>query len=863
MDFKKIEKKWQKKWEKEKIFEADSDGRRKKFYCVEMFPYPSGEGLHMGHMRNYAIGDVLARFKLMEGFNVLHPMGYDSFGLPAENAAIEHKLNPKKWTLDNVKTMESQQRKLGLSYDWSRKVVTCLPNYYKWNQWLFLRMFKKGLAYKKESEVNFCPKCDTVLANEQVVGRKCWRCDSEVETKILSQWFMKITDYAEKLLKGLKKVDWPKKVTSMQRNWIGKSQGVMIDFKLKGSKENLPVFTTRPDTLFGVTFMVFAPEHPKVKELVKGTKKEKEVNKFIKKVKKQRIKNPEAIEKKKEGVFTGKYAINPVNDKKIPIYVANFVLLEYGTGMIMAVPAHDQRDFEFAKENDLPVKVVIQPKNKKIKGKDMEEAYVDQGILVNSGKFNGTNNKEAIEKISDWLEKTGRGKRSVQYKLKDWLISRQRYWGTPIPIIYCDKCGVVPVPEKELPVLLPEPSEVEFKKGNPLETCEEFVNTECPKCGGKAKRETDTMDTFVDSSWYFLRYCDPENEKKMFGKKKANYWMPMDFYTGGIEHATGHLIYSRFITKVLKDLGMVKADEPAKKLLCQGMVTLGGSAMSKSKGNVVDPIEVVKKYSADAARLFIMFAALPEKEFEWSDKGIKSMEKFLGRIEKLSKKKSKSSSKRLAHYTHKAIRDVTENIDNYRFNSAIINLMGLLDRLEEEKSKKSFRIFLKMLAPFAPHTAEELWSKMGNKRMVSLEKWPKAEKSKIDENIEKAEQMVETVLKDFKTIRKLVKKKPKKVELYVAEKWKFNVYEKMRKKKPKSPKALMKKYKGKEGSKKYIASLFKKHELEEVADRKTQLKTLKDSKDFLKEEFGCKVEIKKKGEGLTKANPQKPGILLV
>ena len=739
-----------------------------------MFPYPSGEGLHMGHMRNYAIGDVIARYKRMQGFNVLYPMGYDSFGLPAENAAIARNANPKEWTLNNIRLMESQQKRLGFSYDWKRKIITCLPDYYRWNQWLFLQLYKKGLAYKKKAVVNFCPSCKTVLANEQVVDGKCWRCGSNVKIKVLEQWFFKITEYAEELLDDLEKVDWPEKVKVMQRNWIGKSEGILINFKVKDSNTTLKVFTTRPDTLFGVTFLAFAPEHPLLLELVKGTEYEEKVKKFIEEVRKKKVEEPEAIEKEKEGIFIGKYAINPANNEEIPIYVANFVLLEYGTGIVMGVPAHDQRDFEFAKKKGLPIKIVIRPKDKELDEKTMNEAYVDEGILINSSQFDGLSSEEAREKICEWLEKEGVGKRTVEYKLKDWLISRQRYWGTPIPVVYCEKCGIVPVPEEQLPVMLPEPSQVKFGEGNPLETCKEFVETTCPRCKGKAKRETDTMDTFVDSSWYFLRYCDPKNQKEIFDKNKVAYWMPVDFYVGGIEHATGHLIYSRFITKVLRDLGLIKFDEPFKKLLCQGMVTLGGVAMSKSRGNVVDPLAIADKYGADTARLFILFAASPEKQLEWSEKGIEGMFRFVKRIFSLKDKKFKETSRVLRHLTNKTVREVTKHIENFKFNLAIIELMKFEAYLEKEISKEAFETFLKLLAPFAPHIAEELWHQLGNKTFISLEKWPSVDESAIDENIEKELEMQEKLKQDLRNIVKMIKKKKKekikKIYIYVVPK---------------------------------------------------------------------------------------------
>src|SRR3989339_833587 len=568
-DSKTIEQKWQKYWEENNLFRSGEKSDKKKFYLLEMFPYPSGK-LHMGHARNYAIGDTLARFLRMNDYNLLYPMGYDAFGLPAENAAIKNKINPEKWTDECINTMKEQQKKLGLSYDWNRLVVTAKPEYYKWNQWIFTKFFEKGLAFKKQAPTNFCPKDQTVLANEQVIDGKCWRCQTEVEVKDLEQWFYKITDYAEELLKDIEKLTgWPERVRIMQHNWIGKSDGLSVNFPVKNSDKNIEIFTTRPDTLFGVTFMTFAAEHPLVMELVKGTEKEKEIKDFVNKIVIQkRITRLE--EKEKEGIFTGKYAINPLTGDEIPIYVGNFVLMEYGTGAIMCVPAHDQRDFEFAKKYNIPIKEVIQPFDS-AQGKPLSAAFVEEGTMVNSQQFNGINSKDAIAKISVYIEEKKFGKRVIHYKLRDWLISRQRYWGTPIPIVYCEKCGSVPVPEKDLPVRLAQ--DADFSAGgNPLATSKSFVETKCPKCNAKARRETDTMDTFIDSSWYFLRYCSPKQDKFPFSKEKVSYWMPVDQYIGGIEHAVLHLLYSRFYTKALRDLKLLDYNEPFNNLLCQGMV---------------------------------------------------------------------------------------------------------------------------------------------------------------------------------------------------------------------------------------------------------------------------------------------------
>ncbi len=776
-----IEKKWQKKWKESKIFNVDED-KKEKYYVLEMFPYPSGR-LHMGHLRNYSIGDAFARFMIMRGFNVIHPMGYDAFGLPAENAAIKGKSHPAAWTEQTIAEMIKQQEVLGLSYDWRRMVKTCSPEYYKWNQWFFLKFLERGLVYKKKSPVNWCPGCKTVLANEQVENGRCWRCKSAVEVKNIDQWFFKITDYADELLNGLDQLDWPESVKTMQRNWIGKSEGTLVNFHIKGSDDVIPIFTTRPDTLFGVTFIVFAPEHPKVMELVAGTEYEKKVKKFINKVVIEDRFTRTAEDKEKEGMFIGKYAINPLNGEEIPIYIANFVLLDYGTGAIMAVPAHDQRDFEFAKKYKIPIKVVITPKDKELKPEELKEAYVGEGVLVGSGKFNGITNTEAIKKINDYIEKNGYGKRTVQYKLRDWLISRQRYWGTPIPIIYCDKCGIVPVPEKDLPVELP--TDVTFDgKGNPLKTSESFVKTTCPKCGGPARRETDTMDTFVDSSWYFFRYCDPTNDEAPFDKEKVKYWCPVDQYIGGIEHAIMHLLYARFFTKVLRDMGLVNIDEPFSRLLCQGMITKDGSKMSKSLGNIVEPKEIIKKYGADTARLFMLFTALPEKEFEWSDRGVESCFRFIKRVWKLVtedallSEKITNKDKYILTKLQRTIEDVTKKIAKFQFNLAIGSLMSFVNEVCKYKElpvnrdvyNEVIEKVLILLTPFTPHICEELWEKIGKKPFISLEKWPEPDETKIDEQVERMEEAVNKTVDDIKEIIKITKKKPKKVCLYVIPK---------------------------------------------------------------------------------------------
>lgn len=766
-DFKKIEKKWQEKWEKSGQFKAKTDFKKKKFYCLEMYPYPSGYGLHMGHLRNYSIGDCIARFKRMQGYNVLYPIGYDSFGLPAENAAIKEKVDPEEFTEKNIKFIKKQQKAMGLSYDWEREVKSHDVNYYKHEQELFLKFLEKGLAYKKKASVSFCPKCNTVLANEQVEDGKCWRCSTEVEVKELEQWFFKITDYAEELLEDLKKLEWPERVKVMQKNWIGKSYGTFVDFKLVDSNKIIKVFTTRPDTLFGVTFIVYAPEHPKVMEYVKETEYEERVKKFVRKVMVEERYTRSAEEQEKEGMFIGKYAINPVNGDKIPIYIANFVLLEYGTGVVMAVPAHDQRDFEFAKKYNIPIKQVIKPKEGKW---DMRNAYVDEGLLVNSGEFDGLPNYEAMSEITRYLKKKELGEEAVQYRLKDWLISRQRYWGTPIPIIYCKKCGMV---NAKVPVKLPK--NVKFTgRGNPLESVKEFVNVKCPKCDGNAKRETDTMDTFVDSSWYFLRYCNPKDEE-MFNREDVGYWMPVDQYIGGIEHACMHLLYARFFTKAIRDLGYHNIDEPFTRLLCQGMVTKDGAKMSKSLGNVVDPMEIINKYGADTARIFILSAADPEKELEWDDKGVKACYNFLCGVHELKNKKNCKADKALENKMHKTIRDATKHIEEYNFNLAISCLMDYTRYLNarEKISKESFDVLLELLNPFAPHISSEL-------HKGAIKKWPEFDERKIDEKLDALEKLESDVRSDVEAIKKLVKFKPKKVKIFVAEEWKYELYNKLK-----------------------------------------------------------------------------------
>ncbi|MEK6951437.1 MAG: class I tRNA ligase family protein, partial [Nanoarchaeota archaeon] len=904
VDFKAIEKKWQNKWEKEKAFHVKED-KKNKMYVLEMFPYPSSSGLHMGHAFNYTIGDIYARYKRMNGYNVLYPMGYDALGLPAENAAIKAQSHPKKFTEEAIKNFIKQQKELGLSYDWSRMIKTCDPGYYKWNQYFFLKFLENGLIYRKKAPVNFCGKCNTVLANEQVHSGKCWRHqDTNVEIKHLEQWFIKTTKYADELLRDIEILQWPERIKTMQRNWIGKSHGIEINFKI--NEKDWPIFTTRPDTIFGVTFMVVSAQHPKLMELVTKEQK-KEVENFLKKIKSTSEKDSEELEK--EGAFTGSYAINPLTKEKVPVYAGNFVVAEYGSGMVMAVPAHDQRDFEFAKKYKIPIKQVIAPVFVTTEGKDAvrkdkktetrnsifaivkhwkedkyflldwknfkwksfviggvdngekaedaairevkeetgytdikrikeigfenhgnyyaehkgvnryakfktflvelksdrrgeleeehtkhhegmwidkekvkdfinlsnnkyvwdiyskgERAFTEEGVLVNSKEFNGVNSGEAIDKISDHIEKKKLGKRTVNYKLRDWLVSRQRYWGTPIPIVYCDKCGIVPVLEKELPILLPE--KVKFGEGNPLETNKKFLETKCPKCKGKARRETDTMDTFFDSSWYFLRFCDPKNNKEPFNKDKIKYWMPVDQYIGGAEHACMHLIYARFFTKALRDLGFVGLDEPFIKLFNQGMLHGDdGAVMSKSRGNVVLPEEVSKKYGIDTARLFLISLASPDKDIIWSDNGIEGSLRFINKLfEYFDRIKIKKSSKRSESKLNKVIKEVSENIENLRYNLAVIKIRELFDNLQDEESKDTLEKALKILSPFCPHISEELWHKLGNKKLLCLEEWPEIDENKIDEKLEEQDRLVKKLIEDINNVVKIINSKGKEVK---------------------------------------------------------------------------------------------------
>jgi len=785
VEFKKIEKKWQSEWAKNNTFRAVAKG--KKFYQLDMWAYPSGLGLHMGHARTYTIGDVNARYKRMKGFSVLYPVGYDSFGLPAENAAIKEGVHPRIYTEKAIKNFMKQQRALGLSYDWDRVVMSHTKEYYKWDQWLFLRFMDRGLVYKKRSDVNWCSECKTVLANEQVIGGYCWRhSDVRVEIRKLEQWYFKTTEYSDELLKDLDKLEWPETLKDMQRNWIGKSKGVLIDFKL--GNEKVQVFTTRPDTIYGVSFIVFAPEHPKVLGLVKGSKYEGKVKKFIEDSKLED--NVDRV-KDKKGMFIGVDAVNPINNEKIPIFIANFVLYEYGTGVIMGVPAHDQRDFEFANKHDLEIKVVID-------GDVSDKAYTGEGELINSGDFDGLDSLEAIKEITRFLKRKKMGKEITQYKLRDWLISRQRYWGAPIPIIYCEDCGAVPVSEKDLPVVLPE--NVDFNSGgNPLETNKRFVNAKCPSCGRNSKRETDTMDTFVDSSWYFLRYCSPDSSKIF--DKEAKFWMPIDQYVGGREHATGHLIYFRFFTKVMKDMKLLSINEPALRMFNQGDVNKEGLRMSKSKGNVVEPNYVIEKYGSDTLRFFLMFVSGPDKVLEWSDEGIEGSFKFLNRAYELIHKSIVDNNAVILNKMHRTIRDVTFSIEEFKFNNCLIKIMEYVDFLSKQEvvSKESLDVLCKLLNPFCPHISEEMWENLGNKKFVSLASWPNFNEKYIDDNLEFAEEFVENTNRDIQHVFNLIKKKGD-VTLFVSEKWKYVFFKRFKKefKENRNFDELVKKLKAKE-----------------------------------------------------------------
>jgi leucyl-tRNA synthetase len=770
-----LDKKWQQHWTASSAFEVEADPERPKFYCLEMFAYPSGHA-HVGHVRNYIIGDVMARTKRLRGFNVLHPFGWDAFGLPAENAAIKTGTPPEISTFDNIEHMKGQLQRLGVSYAWDREIATCLPEYYKFNQWIFLKMFERGLAYRKRSTVNWCPSCQTVLANEQVVEGACWRCGTPVATRDLEQWFFRITAYADELLKGLEALtDWPEKVVVMQRNWIGRSEGARVRFPIVNGDGVIEVFTTRIDTIYGATFVLLAPEHPLVERFAAESP---DPAAFGVELARFRALDRDARLTGKEGFDTGRKARNPFSGEEVPIWIANFVLAEYGTGAIMAVPAHDQRDFEFARKYDLPIRVVVQSGDQPVSAEALADASTNYGRLINSGEYNGQEAPAVLSRMIADAEQRRVGAGEVQYRLKDWGISRQRYWGTPIPVIYCDQDGVVPVPLDQLPVALPKVTTFTGKGDSPLAQVPEFVNTTCPACGGPARRETDTMDTFVDSSWYFLRFCDPRNTELPFDPANASYWMPVDFYSGGVEHAILHLLYSRFFTRVLRDVGLVTFDEPFKRLLTQGMVLKDGAVMSKSKGNVVDPDDMLSKYGADALRLYVMFVAPPEKEVEWSDSGLEGSFRFLVRVWRLVDHWAETiggegipacgddcteAERALRRKTHDTIRRVTSDIEErMHLNTAVSSLMELVNELysfsegtvhgaprnrrppggvERMQSVAALReaidALVLMLSPFAPHTAEEMWQMLGHPESIAIAQWPT-----FDPAVAKADEVV-------------------------------------------------------------------------------------------------------------------------
>lgn len=1057
VDFLAIEKKWQKAWRDDKVFHVTDDSSKKKYYCLDMFPYPSGAGLHMGHARTYTISDVYARFMRMKGYSVLHPMGFDAFGLPAENAAIKNKIHPRDWTFKNIELMKEQQDGLGLSYDWERELATCTPEYYKWNQWIFLKLFESGLAYRKESRVNWCKSCHTVLANEQVEQGKCWRCKNIVETKNLEQWFFKITDYADELLADLDKLEgWPERVKIMQKNWIGKSTGTVVNFplqnnyvllhgfngtpevfffpnlkkhlddsglkyqcpqlpnpenpkedeqvnhvlknctfnkdtilvahslgcavamkviekldiKIKGlvmfggfiepvfkdkkrpfeatfdwhfdfekirsktgfikvvsdindpivpieqgkklssnlnaeliesesrvshfrggieplvlsnSINSLEIYTTRCDTIFSATFLVIAPEHPLVEELILGTKEEKNCREIIKQIKGQSEIERMSEDKEKIGAFTGRYAINPVNKEIIPVYIANFVLM-YGTGIVMA-DAHDERDFEFARKYNIPLKFVISPDGKPWSPDTGDKAFIDDGILFNSGKFSGMDNMQALMLMAEWIEENSWGKRTTQYKLRDWLISRQRYWGTPIPVVYCKQCGVIPVKIEELPVLLPE--DVEFTgEGNPLDKSS-FVNTKCPKCAKDARRETDTMDTFVDSSWYFLRYCSPKSNE-VFSKGSVKYWMPVDQYIGGIEHAILHLLYSRFFTKALRDIGLVDFDEPFTNLLTHGMITLGGEVMSKSKGNVVDPRDVISKYGADTLRLFVMFSALPDKDFEWSETGIIGMHKFVSKLYSIATEEYVSNNNDYGPFIesklHRCIMEADEKIKEFKYNHALGVLIEFANTLYKYKDKgiskdvfnTSINSIVLMMCPFAPHICEEIWHARKNDTYASLEQWPIAIREKIDISVEYEEEFFNNVRNDMISILELTKIKPTNITLFISDGWRYRLFSEV--------KSLLEKTRNSRDIIKAIMQTELKRYGQEITkilpkiiqdpskipivmlNQGTEAKVLKRNIKLLEKEFRCSIIIEQaqnaKHEKAKQAMPGKPAILL-
>ncbi len=877
-----IEKKWQKKWEEAEIFLAGKNRPGEKFYALDMYPYPSGS-VHMGHVRNYALGDVNARFRRMQGYNVLYPIGFDSFGLPAENAAIKRGKNPREWTESNIQSIKKQMKRLGFSFDWSREIASHRESYYKWDQWIFLQFYKKKLVYKDREEVNWCPRCKTVLANEQVVNNQCERCDTEIEKKKKEQWFFKTTEYADELLDCLDSLEWLKKVKKMQEDWIGKSHGIEIVFDLVGREGSLDVFTTRPDTLHGCTFMALAPEHPLSEELAEENE---EIRNFVKEIKKLQEREREG----KRGIDTGLKAVNPINGKEIPIYIAEFVLMEYGTGAIMAVPAHDQRDFEFAEKHGIDITKVIEPEEGTEK---LDCAYTGEGTLVNSGEFDGLNSETAREKIGKRLKEEDKAKERTNYRLKDWNVSRQRYWGCPIPIIYCDDCGEVPVPEEKLPVKLPEEDVDIDVEGSPLEHVEEFVEVECPECGGEARRETDTFDTFVDSAWYFLRFCSPSYDEGPFNEENVDFWMPVDQYTGGIEHAVLHLLYARFFTKAMADLDLLEFREPFKRLLNQGMVLLDGEKMSKSKGNIKRPDEIVENHGADVGRFFILSKSSPDKEINWTDEGVEAasetIEKFRCFFEDVEDVISEETSDaaesiRDRYYLsvlHREMREIEEDMENMEYHRATDKLEKILrngarylksapesdakNRILKEYVEKLVLLF----SPFTPHLAEELWDEMGKEGFVSTANWPEVDEEKIDEEAEAAIELLDRTVKDIEEIKEITGiEDPKEVKIIVAAPWKYKLYGKVLKGEELSD-IMQDEDIRKRGDRaaSYFQELNGKHELERLRlDSESEEEVLKEMSERVEEAVEAEVTVEREAESsenkANKARPEKPAIVL-
>ncbi|KKK43790.1 MAG: Leucine--tRNA ligase subunit alpha [Candidatus Lokiarchaeum sp. GC14_75] len=924
-DAKKIEIKWQDKWEKDKIFEVKENPEKLKYYVLEMYPYPSGK-LHMGHLRNYTIGDTIARYKRMKGFNVLYPMGYDSFGMPAENAAIDEGANPKIWTDYNIELMKNQQKLIGLSYDWTREVHSHDPNYYKWDQWFFLKMLGKGLAYKEDSYVNWCPKCVTVLANEQAQGGKCWRCNNDVDQKFLSQWFLKIRDYAEELLDGLNLVEWPEKVKLMQRNWIGRSEGSIIKFPIVGENRTIDIYTTRPDTLYGVTFMIFAPEHPWVRDWVKDTEYEDEYERLSIEILKEGKFQRTDIDVEKKGMFIGKNCINPATNEEIPVYIGNFVIYEYGAGAVMAVPAHDQRDFEFAKLYNVPIKIVIQPHEYELGVDKMSRAYEGDGVLINSEEFNGIENRSAVQEITDKLNKLGMGYKTINYKIRDWGISRQRYWGCPIPIIYCDQCGTVPVPYDNLPVLLPK--DVIFTgSGNPLVTSESFVNVKCPRCGREGRRETDTMDTFIDSSWYFFAFCDPPSltTELPYKKDKINYWGNVDQYIGGIEHAVMHLIYARFFTKMARDFGLHKFDEPFQRLLTQGMINkkhpycskcdrfamkaeshdikckfcqtpyiLKSVKMSKSYGNTVDPGEIMNVYGADAARFFILFGASPSSGLEWSDEGVGFANKFLNKTFHLfteqidfSRNVISIRDTLMSYKLNKTIKAVSTALEKIEIRDAVNNIILFTTELVKYKSEgvieEIYNECLEKLAlimhPIVPHLTEEIWELLGKKNYLSLTSWPIYDEELITAEFDFKWSLMVNIMEDINNIRLVMKKeKLEKIFIFIAAEWKNKFYSQLidliKKTRDQGEiiKALMQDHAIRSHGvfiNQTVSKLLKNvGKFSKISlPQKEELQFFKEIKQIIEKKFKCSVEIKQeeysKEIKASQALPGKPAIVII